>query len=474
MSKGLLRAIEAVVGKEGVLSGVAERLTYVNDAYTLERATPLCTALPESTAQAAQVVKLCVEHAVPFGPRGAGTGLSGGVLIPGGVLIGLSRMTRILEIDVRNRFLTAEAGAVNYLLSRAVDKQRLQYAPDPSSQGASTLGGNIGNNAGGPHTLKYGVTANHLLALEVILPSGAVVEIGDRSEDAPGYDLPGIVCGSEGTMGIVTKATVRLSPVPESVRTLLAVFETVDDATETVTAIIASGIMPAALEMMDNAIIQAVEDAFGYGFPRDAGAALIIELDGYEAGLDRAAAAVDRICSANSAREIRSASDPLDRSRLWAARKKAVGTLGRLAPSCVTQDCVIPRSRLPQMLREIAAIAASHELRIANVFHAGDGNLHPLVLFDARDPLQVRRVLAANKRIIEISLKFGGALSGEHGIGIEKRDAMPLLFGADTLEVMIRLRNVFNPTGLCNPNKVLPVAHGCSFEGNAHWGAIAA
>ncbi|MDR3707275.1 MAG: FAD-linked oxidase C-terminal domain-containing protein [Capsulimonadaceae bacterium] len=473
MSDELIRKLHTVVGKEAVLSSPAERLTYQNDAYPLEHAAPLCTVLPETTAQVAQIVKLCNEYQIAYAPRGAGTGLAGAVLVPGGVLIGLARMNRILEVDIRNRRLTAQAGAVNIMLTRAVEMRGLHYAPDPSSQGAATLGGNIGNNAGGPHTLKYGVTANHLLAVELVLPSGEIVVTGDKTEDAPGYDLTGVICGSEGTMGIITQATVRLTPVPEGVRTLLAVFNTVDEATQSVSAIIAAGITPAALEMMDNLIIQSVEAAYKYGLPLDAGAVLIVELDGYEASLDRSAQQVRNLCAQMGAREVKLARDAADRAKLWAARKKAVGTVGRLAPSCVIQDGVIPRSKLPEVLREIGEISARHGIRIANVFHAGDGNLHPIVLFDGRNREEVQRVIAANREIIETCLRVGGTLSGEHGIGVEKRDYMPLVFPQESLDAMVRLRNVFNPNGLCNPDKVLPSSHGCSYEIPAHKGAIA-
>ncbi|MDQ2799161.1 MAG: FAD-binding protein, partial [Armatimonadota bacterium] len=347
------------------------------------------------------------------------------------------------------------------------------YAPDPSSQGACTLGGNIANNAGGPHTLKYGVTANHVLSVEMVLPDGEVVVLGDKTEDTNGYDLLGLALGSEGTFGIVTQATVRLVRKPQAVRTLLAIFNTVDDATETVSAIVASGIVPAALEMMDGVILQTVEDAFHFGFPRDAGAILIIELDGLAAGLDAQAARVRALCDHSHAREIRQAETAKDRANLWAARKKAVGTLGRLAPSCVTQDCVIPRSKLPEVLRAIAAIGAKYSLRIANVFHAGDGNLHPATLFDERNPDEVRRVMAASHEILELCVGLGGTLTGEHGIGVEKRDYMPLLFPPETLQTMSDLRAVFNPQGLCNPDKVLPTAHGCAYDFRPRGGAVA-
>ncbi len=469
----VLGELRRIVGDDGVLAGKGERATYERDAYPLESATPLATALPRTTEQVSQVVRACAARGIPFAPRGAGTGLAGGTLCAGGVLIGVSRMNRILEIDLRNRRLTAQAGAVNIDLTRAVAADGYLYAPDPSSQGASTLGGNIANNAGGPHTLKYGVTANHVLQVELVLPDGEVVLLGDKTEDAGGYDLLGLTLGSEGTFGIVTQATVRLTRRPPSVQTLLAVFETIDGATQCVSDIIAAGIVPAALEMMDAVILQTVEDAFHFGFPRDAGAILIVEVDGLAAGLDAVAAQISALCARNAAREIRQAATPKERADLWAARKKAVGTLGRLAPSCVTQDCVIPRSQLPTVLRAIAAIGAKHELRIANVFHAGDGNLHPVTLFDERDPDQVRRVMAASHEILELCVGVGGTLTGEHGIGVEKRDHMPLLFPPETLRAMADIRAVFNPLGLCNPDKVLPTAHGCAYEMRPRGGAVA-
>ena len=459
-----LQKLTEIVGPDAVLSGKGERATYEGDAYPLEKAAPLATVLPLTTEQVSQIVTLCAAHGIPFAPRGAGTGLAGGTLCPNGILIGLARMNRILDIDTRNRRLTAQAGAINVALTRAVAEDGYLYAPDPSSQGASTLGGNIANNAGGPHTLKYGVTVNHILALEMVLPDGRIVHLGDKTEDVNGYDLLGLAVGSEGTFGIVTQATVRLVRAPQAVRTLLAVFDTIDDASEAVSRIMAAGIVPAALEMMDAVILQTVEDAFHFGFPRDAGAILIIEIDGPGAGLDTQATRIEAVCETCRAREIRHAATPKDRANLWAARKKAVGTLGRLAPSCVTQDCVIPRAALPAVLREIAAISAKHSIRVANVFHAGDGNLHPVLLFDERDPDDVRRVLAASHDILELCLGVGGTLTGEHGIGVEKRDYMPLLFSPETLSTMQAVRAVFNPDGLCSPGKVLPTAHGCAWE----------
>ena len=469
----ILQELRRLVGDDGVLAAKGERAVYEGDAYPLEKAPPLATVLPRTTEQVAAVVRLCAANRLPFAPRGAGTGLAGGTLCPDGILIGLARMNRILDIDLRNRRLTAQAGAVNIELTKAVATEGFLYAPDPSSQGASTLGGNIANNAGGPHTLKYGVTVNHVLAVELVLPDGEVVMLGDATEDTNGYDLLGLTVGSEGTFGIVTQATVRLTRKAQAVRTLLAVFDTIDDATQAVSDIVAAGIVPAALEMMDGVILQTVEDAFHFGFPRDAGAILIIEVDGLRAGLDAQVARARAVCAQHRAREIRQAETPRDRANLWAARKKAVGTLGRLAPSCVTQDCVIPRSKLPETLRAIAEIGRRYDLRIANVFHAGDGNLHPATLFDERDPAQVQRVMAASHEILELCVGLGGTLTGEHGIGVEKRDYMPLLFPPETLRTMEDVRAVFNPAGLCNPGKVLPTSHGCAYDFRPRPGAVA-
>ncbi len=473
MPDTMLNELRKIVGTDAVLAEKGERAVYENDAYPLEKAAPLATVLPSTTQQVSDIAQVCARHGAPFAPRGAGTGLAGGTLCPGGVLIGVARMNKILDIDLRNRRLTAQAGAVNVALTKAVAGDGYLYAPDPSSQGASTLGGNIANNAGGPHTLKYGVTANHILAVELVLPSGEIVMLGDKTEDVNGYDLLGLALGSEGTFGIVTEATVRLTRAPQAVRTLLAIFDTVDDATETVSMIVAAGVVPAALEMMDAVILQTVEDAFHFGFPRDAGAILIIELDGLSAGLDTQAARVQALCEQGRAREVRAASTPKNRAALWMARKKAVGTLGRLAPSCVTQDCVIPRSKLPQVLRAIADIGVRYNLRIANVFHAGDGNLHPVTLFNERNAGDVKRVMAASHEILELCLGVGGTLTGEHGIGVEKRDYMPLLFPPETLQTMEAIRAVFNPDGLCNPGKVLPSAHGCAYEIAPRSGAVA-
>ena len=390
-------------------------------------------------------------------PRGAGTGLSGGCL-PGiaPLMIGVSRMRRIRSIDLANRRLVAEAGVVNADVTRAVRGAGLQYVPDPSSQNACTIGGNVAENSGGPHTLKYGVTTNHVLGVELVLPDGEIVELGGDVEETLGYDLTGVVCGSEGTFGIVTAATLRLEPIPAAVTTLLAVFETVAAATATVSGVIAAGIVPAALEMMDRTIVGAVEAAYRFGFPTDAGAILIIEIDGDAAGLPPLAAEITEICRANGARSVRTAADEGERAALWKSRKRAFGAVGRLAPNYCTQDGVVPRTRLPEILVRIEEIGTRHRLRIGNVFHAGDGNIHPIILYDERDPDQVRRVLAAGREILRACVDLGGSVTGEHGIGIEKMQELGLIFGGDDLAAMQRVRAVFDPEQRANPGKIFP------------------
>ncbi|MGV3720035.1 MAG: FAD-binding oxidoreductase [Actinomycetota bacterium] len=457
-----LDELRRICGPKAVLAGRDETLVYECDAFTFQKQHPEVVVLPATTEEVSKVVRLCNERGVPFLGRGAGTGLAGGSLpVMGGVIIAVTRMKAIQEIDLRNRRMVVEAGAVNLSLSKAVGSDGYQYAPDPSSQMACTIGGNVANNSGGPHTLKYGVTVNHVLGVTLVLPSGEVVKLGGLEEDQAGYDLVGLVVGSEGTFGIVTEVVVRIVPLPQTVRTMLAVFESVEDATNTVSGIIAAGIVPAALEMLDKLIIQAVEAAFKFGFPLDAGACLIIELDGLEAGIDRLAERVKEICRTNNAREIRAAASGPERDALWKARKRAFGAAGRLAPSNVTQDGVIPRTKLPVVLKEIDKIIDRHGLKVANVFHAGDGNLHPLILFDERDPAQVKGVLAASEEILKMCVAYGGSITGEHGIGIEKSSYSTCQFSEKDLEAMAQLKSVFDPKGLCNPGKMFPSGHGC-------------
>ena len=462
MRDGLTAHLRRLLGDDGVIDHPDSLAVYECDGYTLERATPEIVALPGTPEQVAAVVRLLWEEGVAFVPRGAGTGLSGGTLpVAAPVMICTSRLNRIESIDRTNRRIVAQAGVVNQWVSNAVRADGLLYAPDPSSQPACTIGGNIAENSGGPHTLKYGVTTNHVLGVELVLPDGEVVALGGAVEERPGYDLVGLVVGCEGTFGIVTRATLRLTRIPEAHRTLLAVFESVEAASESVSGIIASGIVPAALEMMDRLILGAVEAAYGVGLPTDAGAVLLVELDGPAVGLDPQMERIDAVCRAHGVRELRIARDETERAALWKCRKRAFGAVGRLAPSYCTQDGVVPRTRLPHMLRYISAVGQKYDLRICNVFHAGDGNIHPILLFDERDAEQVKRVLAASHDILEECVRVGGSVTGEHGIGVEKIDFMPKLFSPEDLAMMVRLRTAFNPEGRCSPRKMLPTAGAC-------------
>jgi glycolate oxidase len=462
----LLADLTAVVGAENVLHRHDEMVVYECDGYVIEKSVPDVVVFPTSTAHVVEVVKLCGRHGVPFVPRGAGTSLAGGTLaVGGGVMICLTRMKRILEINTRDRYAIVEPGVVNLWLTRALGGMGFHYAPDPSSQSACTIGGNVATNSGGPHTLKYGVTVNHVRGVELVLPDGTIVEAGGATEDNPGYDLPGLIVGNEGTFGIATRVTVNLTRDPEAGRTLLGVFDSVDSATETVSGIIAAGIVPAALEMLDNLMIQAVEQAFHFGFPTDAGAVLIIEIDGLDAGLDREARAISEIVQAHGGSVQKSIAwrtrkEP-EYVAIWKSRKSAFGAIGRLSPTFCTQDGVVPRTKLPHILRHITRVGERHGIRIANVFHAGDGNIHPILLFDERDADQVRRVLEASHEILDECIAVGGSVTGEHGIGVEKMEFMPLLFSPEDLAAMVALRNMFNPEGLCSPSKMLPGGAGC-------------
>jgi len=458
--------LRAIVGDDAVVSDPNELLVYECDAYTLEKNLPNFVVFPKSTEEVAAIVRLCAKQNVPFIPRGAGTSLSGAVLaVTGGVMITLSRMNRILSVDHRNRRALVEAGCVNAWITNAVKSRGLLFAPDPSSQPACTIGGNVATNSGGPHTLKYGVTTNHVLGFEMVMPDGEVLWFGtkpDGGEDADGYDLRGAIIGSEGMFGIVTRVLVRLIRAPQAYKTMLGVFESVDDASQTVSDIIAAGIVPGAMEMMDQLITQAVEEAYHFGFPLDAGAVLIVELDGLAAGLDPQAGRVFEICERNRAREVRVAKDDEERALLWKCRKRAFGAVGRLSPNFLTQDGVVPRSKLPEMMRFIRATSEKYGLRIPNVFHAGDGNIHPLVLYDEREPDQIRRALAAGHDILEKCIEFGGSVTGEHGIGVEKIDFMEKQFSKDDLDAMRALRRVFDPENRCNPHKMFPGSKRCA------------
>ncbi len=383
----VIQQLQRLLGPENVLTADSDLASYECDGYTIQRHKPGVVVFPRHGEDVMGIVKLCHQSNIPFVPRGAGTSLAGGTLpVEGCVLIALARMKRILEVNVQDRYAIVEPGVVNLQLSRHIASHGLHFAPDPSSQGACTIGGNVSTNSGGPHTLKYGVTVNHVLGLELVLPDGTLLQTGGPVADAPGYDLTGLIVGAEGTFGIVTKIWVRLTPNPPAVRTLLGVFDSMDDTSNCISGIIAAGIVPAALEMIDRPIMGALEEAFHFGFPLDAEAVLIMEVDGLAAGLDAEADRIEAVAMQNGAREVRRAKNEAERLLLWKARKQAFGAMGRLAPSLCTQDGVVPRTKLPIMLRKIREIGERHQVKIANVFHAGDGNLHPTMLFDERDP----------------------------------------------------------------------------------------
>lgn len=457
----LLAELAAFLPAERLVTKPDDLFAYECDAQTFDRAVPLGVVFPESTAEVSRVVQLCVKHGVPFVPRGAGTGLSGGVVAVGSLVISTARLNKILEIDALNRQAWVQPGVVNMHLSKAVAADGLHYAPDPSSQYACTIGGNVAENSGGPHTLKYGVTTNHVLALEVVLPDGTVAMLGGDVADLPGYDLVGIFVGSEGTFGIATRILVRLTPLPEGVKTILAIYDSVTDACRGVTEILGRGILPAAIEMIDQKTMRAVEQYIHAGFPDDAAAALLVEVDGLVDELEVQAKAVIEACRATGVRDVRLAKDDAERAKLWKGRKQAFGALGRLAPNYYTHDGVIPRTKLPEVLQEIARIEREQRVIIANVFHAGDGNLHPVVLYDEREKGVIDRVRRAGEEILKLVCRVGGGLSGEHGIGIEKLSFMRDFFSEEDLEEMRRIRDFFNPKGLCNPGKAIPSAGRC-------------
>jgi glycolate oxidase subunit GlcD len=443
-----------------VLTEPEELLVYECDGLPQHKHPPRAVVFPNSTEEVSEVLKLLAREEVSFAPRGAGTGLSGGALaINQGVVIELARMRKILKIDPENRRAIVETGLVNAHLSRAVAPFGLYYAPDPSSQPSCTIGGNIAENAGGIHCLKYGTTTDHVIGARVVLANGSIVDLGGGM---PGYDLLGVFVGSEGTFGIATEATVRLAPIPPAVRTLLADFTDVNDASRAVSAIIAAGMLPAALEMMDNAIIRAVEaSVFAAGLPIDAQAVLLVELDGIEAGIDDDAEKAAAILREHGARSVRCATDENERRKLWAARKGAFGAVGRLLPDVMIQDAVVPRSRLPEVLAETYRISANYKLQLANVFHAGDGNLHPLICFDLRRGDDLERVRQAGREIMETCVRAGGSITGEHGVGLDKSSYLPLIFSEDDMDAMLQVRAAFDPSGLCNPGKIIPMPRGC-------------
>lgn len=462
MPSSLVSDLRAALGRDNVLSAVSELSVYDCDALTIERRRPDVVVFPTSTQQVAEVVQRCGRHEVAVVARGAGTSLAGGCLplgrrngSGGSVVLMLTRMNRVLEIDLRNRMAVVEAGIANLRLSQALAGTGFHFAPDPSSQNASTIGGNVATNAGGPHTLKYGVTVNHVLGVEAVLGDGSIVQLGPTGDSAT-LDLLGLLVGSEGTLGIVTKVWVRLTPNPQDYRTMRAIFASLDDACNAVSQIIGAGIIPAALELMDQGILAAVEQAYHFGFPPDAAAVLVIEVDGPTVGLDRQRTEIVEFCKRLGAREVLEATSAEQRELLWKCRKMAVGATGRLSPSYIIDDGVVPRTKLPHIIRRTAEIASKHQIRIVNVAHAGDGNVHPILLFDERDPEQVERAKAAGREILEECIAAGGSVTAEHGVGVEKIMLMDRLFAAEDLEAMRRVRKSFDPTGRLNPGKLIP------------------
>jgi glycolate oxidase subunit GlcD len=456
-------ALTEIVGSHGVRTAAGERVTYASDGLPTHRRLPGIVVIPDTREQVIAIVRLLASHGIAFVPRGAGTGLSGGALAdPDAVLIVLTRLNRILEIDPKSRRAVVEPGVVNVRLSHAARPHGLHYAPDPSSQTACTIGGNVAENAGGPHCLKYGVTSAHVLALEVVLASGQVVTLGSAGGEAWGPDLVGLFVGSEGNFGIATRITVRLSPIARAVRTLLADFGSLRAAGSAVSAVIASGIVPAAMEMMDRSCVQAVEDSvYAAGYPRDAAAVLLVELDGMaEAAVAAEATEVEAMLRTHGARDVRTAASQAERDRLWLGRKKAFGAMGRLSRDLVVQDAVVPRTALPDVLEHIEGIATRYGLRVSNVFHAGDGNLHPNISFDATIPGLRERVELASAEIMQACVAAGGTITGEHGIGVDKLRYMPWIFGGEALAAMRAVRRVFDPAERVNPGKVVPV-HAC-------------
>ncbi len=459
---GFLDAVAASLPPHALLTEPDDLRTYECDGLTGRRVVPALVCLAETTEHVRAVVAACNAHGVPFVARGAGTGLSGGALPVGdGVVVSLARMNRILAVDLDSQRIVVQPGVTNLQVTEAVSADGYYYAPDPSSQQVCTVGGNVAENSGGAHCLKHGFTVNHVTGLVAVLADGQVCRLGGAALESPGPDLLGAFIGSEGTLGIATEITLRLLRRPETVVTQLAAFASTDEAGAAVSDIVAARILPAAIEMMDRLTIEAAEAAVHAGYPAGAGAILLVELDGVAAQVEEDLAAVDRICRANGATEIRTADDAAERALMWKGRKSAFAAMGRVSPSYYVQDGVVPRTKLPEVLRRIAQLSEEHRLRVGNVFHAGDGNLHPLVLYDEHVPGEADRARELAEAILVACVDAGGSITGEHGVGTDKACAMPLLFGPDDLEAMQRLRRAFDPAGLANPGKIFPTPRLC-------------
>ena len=455
--RALVTDLQHIVGKANVLHSAVNLQLYGYDAY-LEERQPDAVVFVHSTDEVAGVVRACNTHGVPFVPRGGGTNLSGGTIpIKGGVVLEMIRMNRVLEVDRANLRARVQPGLFNLEFGAALAPLGYQYLPDPASQKAATLGGNVAENSGGPHCFKYGVTTNHVLGLTLVLSDGRVVRTGGKAPDAPGYDLTGVFVGSEGTLGICTEIVAKIVRLPEGVKTLLAIYDSIEEGSETVSAIVAAGMVPATLEMMDQLVIKAVEESIHCGFPLDCATVLIIEVDGLKDDLENQAKAIADLCRAHGAREVRVAKDEAERAALWAGRRGAFGAVARLTPSYLVCDGTVPRTSLPKILRKVAEVGKQYDLQIPNVFHAGDGNLHPLILFDWRDAEQKARVLKAGMEILRLCVEVGGTISGEHGVGLEKIDAMRLVHGESEIRAQLRVKQAFDPANLANPGKMFPL-----------------
>ena len=462
MNKDLQEILKGIVGGKNALLAPEEILVYESDGVSLIKGKADAVLLPGSPEEVMQIVKLANQHQIPFVARGAGTGLSGGCSAQqGGWIISTARLDKILEIDTVNRTARVQPGVVNAALSEALYPYGYQFAPDPSSQSACTLGGNFAENSGGPHCLKYGMTSPHILGAKIIMPNGELVSLGGKVPGNTGYDLLGLMVGSEGTLGIAVEFTVKLTPLPEAVETFLAVFPTVEKASQTVSEIIASGITPAALEMLDKLTLEVVEKFVHAGYPQNAGAALLIELDGVQLQIVEESEWVKKICQRNGVLSLEKAEEEEHRKKLWLGRKSAFGAFGRVTHDFFVMDGVVPPSKLPVIMEKIEEISVKYQVQIANVFHAGDGNLHPNILFDIRDKEMVKRVLSAGEEILEECVSLGGAVSGENRIGVEKQNLMPLMFTEVDLNTMQKVHDFFNPQNLCNPGKIFPTGKTC-------------
>jgi glycolate oxidase len=462
--KHIINLAAIVGGPRSILYKKADLLSYDCDGFTIHKHLPKAVVFPKNSEEVSKLVKYCSDHALPFLARGAGTGLSGGAIpVNGEVIISMVRMKKLISVDLENRRAVVEPGFVNLKLTNSISDRGYYYAPDPSSQYCCTIGGNVAENAGGAHCLKYGVTTNHILGLEVVLPNGEIIEIGRNGVlDEPGYDLLGLLTGSEGTLGIVTKITVRILKNPEGKQTVLAYFDKVEDGSQAVSDIISAGIVPAALEMMDKTAIEAVEAAaFPVGHPKDIEAVLLIEVDGIAAGIEEQINQILEVCKKSNVREVRAAKDEAERGKWWANRKTGFGAMGAISPDYLVQDGVIPRSKLPEVLKKITQISEESGLRIANIFHAGDGNLHPLVLFDARKPGEIEKALVAGSLCLKACADVGGTITGEHGVGIEKREEMRFVFTEEEILAQTNIREVFNPDNLLNAGKLFPTPGRC-------------